>query len=202
MLSIETGFSQKEHHAQHCFRQVLKALSEPGVKVCLDKHPGFKPLNPAASQIIMSLCDQHTGVYLSSELSDSPQTGRAHAWHNLAFHNGIVSCPIEQADFAVVNSHEAIDFNRLKAGTDSNPELSITLVIQTTDLTRGPRFRLTGPGVKTPREIYLGELSDNITNYLVHPCHSYPLGIDLMFCHQHSLIAISRTTQLELIECM
>ncbi|WP_163132559.1 phosphonate C-P lyase system protein PhnH [Agarivorans sp. Alg241-V36] len=199
MQQIETGFSHSVHNAQHCFRQILKALSEPGHQVELDKHQGFAPLNAAASQVIMSLCDQQTTVYLSPALGDSTTSNIEQAWHNLSFHNGVMAATLNQADFAVVSASENLNFRQLKAGSDESPEHSLSLIVQSTGFNQGPRFRLSGPGVKQPREIQLGELSDSIINYLLKPCHRYPLGIDFMFCHQQSLLAISRTSKLELI---
>ncbi|MDO6765124.1 phosphonate C-P lyase system protein PhnH [Agarivorans sp. 1_MG-2023] len=201
MQHIESGFIDGIHNAQQCFRYILKALSEPGTVVTLNKHPGFSPLNAAASQIIMSLCDQQTGVYLSSALAES-RDGLEQAWHNLAFHNGVSSTPMEEADYLVVSGIEDLNLQRVKAGTDASPELSASVLVQTTGFDKGPRFRLSGPGIKHSVELQLGELSDSLVNYLLKPSHRYPLGIDFMFCHQQSLVAISRTTKLELISCM
>ncbi|WP_432464652.1 phosphonate C-P lyase system protein PhnH [Agarivorans sp. QJM3NY_33] len=197
MLQIETGFAQPVHHAQHCFRQILKAFSEPGSRVSLNKHRGFAPLNPAASQVIMSLCDQHTGLYLSPELAKP--TDLAHAVANLAFHNGVQRTTLQQADFVVINSTQTIDLMQCKAGSDMSPEHSAMLLVQTEDLDSGPRFRLSGPGIQHPIIRQFGELGASLLDYLSKPSHHYPLGLEFVFCHQQSLLAISRTTQLERI---
>jgi alpha-D-ribose 1-methylphosphonate 5-triphosphate synthase subunit PhnH len=197
MQQITSSFSQPVEHAQQCFRQILKALSEPGTKVTLQHHAGFAPLNAAASQILLSLCDQDTSLYLSPELATAEGELNS-VWQNLAFHNGIKASSAEQADFVVIDQHSHIDLSQLKAGTELSPEHSATVIVQSNSFSSGPRLRLSGPGIAHSRELHLGDLSETLLNYLLKPAHSFPLGLDFMFCHQQSLIAISRTTRLEL----
>ncbi|GGB00864.1 phosphonate C-P lyase system protein PhnH [Agarivorans gilvus] len=197
MQHISNGFSQPVQHAQQCFRQILKALSEPGTKVTLQHHAGFAPLNAAASQILLSLCDQDTSLYLSPELTTT-ESDLSSAWQNLAFHNGIKASNAELADFVVLNQQCNIKLNQLKAGTELSPEQSATVIVQSNSFSSGPRLKLSGPGIADSRELQLGELNEGLLNYLVKPSQRFPLGLDFMFCHQDSLIAVSRTTQLEL----
>ncbi|GAB1622672.1 phosphonate C-P lyase system protein PhnH [Agarivorans aestuarii] len=198
MQTIEAGFPNSVHNAQQCFRQILKALSEPGSQVTLEHHLGFAPLNAAASQVVMSLCDQQTALYLSAALTKNAEQPIEQALHNLAFHNGLSPAPINQADFVVLDAQEELDLSQLKAGTDSSPEQSATVLIQTNSLHTGPVFQLSGPGIKHKLDLQLGDLSTSIVDYLLKPSHRFPLGLDFMFCHQQSLVAISRTTKLEL----
>lgn len=198
MQTIEAGFPNSVHNAQQCFRQILKALSEPGSQVTLEHHLGFEPLNAAASQVVMSLCDQQTALYLSAALTKNAGQPIEQALHNLAFHNGLSSAPINQADFVVVDAQEELDLSQLKAGTDSSPEQSATVLIQTNSLRTGPVFQISGPGIKHKLDLQLGDLSTSIVDYLLKPSHRFPLGLDFLFCHQQSLVAISRTTKLEL----
>ncbi|UPW17243.1 phosphonate C-P lyase system protein PhnH [Agarivorans sp. TSD2052] len=199
MQQIEAGFDHSVHQAQQCFREVLKALSEPGTLVRLAHHSGFAPLNAASSQVIMSLCDQQTAVYLSPALAKTSEHSIEHAVHNLAFHNSIAATPLEQADFAVICGQQSVNLQALKAGCDSSPEHGATLLVQTEGFNTGPVFRISGPGIKQRLEIQLGQLSESLIDYLLKPSRRYPLGLDFMFCHQQSLVAISRTTKLELI---
>lgn len=198
MSSIQAGFKDYVHDAQRCFRQVLKALSEPGSKVELFNHLGFTPLNPVVSQVMLTLCDSHTGIYLSPSLAIK-NNDTEEAIVNLAFHNGVPCAPLNKADFIVVSAHQAIDFSQCKAGSDSRPEQSATILVQIDSFTQGPKFRISGPGIEFPIEVQLGNLSDSFIAYLCKPTNSYPLGLDFMFCTQHALLAISRTTKLELI---
>ncbi len=198
MQQISNGFSQPVQHAQQCFRQILKALSEPGTKVTLAHHAGFAPLNAAASQILLSLGDPNTGIFLSPSLASAEFSDISSAWQNLAFHNGIKPSTAEQADFVVIERNSKLALSQFKAGNEQSPENSATVIVQSNGFNCGPRLRLSGPGIPYSHELQLGELGENLLNYLLKPAHNFPLGLDFMFCHQDSLIAISRTTQLEL----
>lgn len=198
MNAIVKGFDHQVHDAQTCFRHILKALSEPGKRVQLDKHNGFPPLNAATSQIIMSLCDQQTGIYISPEL-EGAEENLANSLQNLAFHNGVSKHPEEEADFAVISAHQPINFNVYNVGTDASPDESTTVIVQTDSLCDGPFYQISGPGIQHPIKIQLGQLSNDLQAYLLHPSHPYPLGLDFMFCVGNEMVAISRTTKVELI---
>ncbi|MCE2596640.1 phosphonate C-P lyase system protein PhnH [Motilimonas cestriensis] len=203
MSIIAPGFSQPVEHSQSCFRQVLKALSEPGHIVTLDKHLGFAPLCASATQILMSLCDQHTPLYLSPRLEEIDGDATINqAQRNLTFHCNTKPSALVNADFAVVSHSEGVNMARLKCGTDTSPESGTTLLVQSNGFDCGPEFKLTGPGIEHSRTVQLGNLSQSLVEYLVNSCHTYPLGIDILLCHQQQLLAISRTTKVELIPCM
>lgn len=203
MSIIAPGFNQNVEQSQVCFRQLLTALSEPGIEVTLDQHAGFSPLNSAASQVILCLCDQLTPLYLSPFLAELvPGSDISQAQRNFTFHCNTKPSSLVNADFAVISSQESIQFSRLKVGTDEQPHQSVTLIIQTDDFTSGPKLTLSGPGIPNQRTVQLGQLHPKILQYLLAPSHPFPLGVDLLFCHQQSLIAISRTTKVELASCM
>ncbi|MFO6422626.1 phosphonate C-P lyase system protein PhnH [Motilimonas sp. KMU-193] len=203
MSIIAPGFSQPVENSQACFRQLLSAMSEPGREVKLDKHAGFRPLSAAASQIILCLCDQQTPLYLSPYLENfAVDSDITQAQRNFTFHCNTKPSSLINAHFAVVASQESINFAKLNAGSDEQPEHSTTLVIESTSFNQGPAFTLSGPGIAQPRTVQLGELHPKIIHYLTQPSHAYPLGIDMLFCCEQSVIAISRTTKVELAPCM
>lgn len=57
--------------AQHSFRRLLKAMSEPGVIVALHQlKRGWQPLNIATTSVLLTLADNDTPVWLSAPLSN------------------------------------------------------------------------------------------------------------------------------------
>ena len=200
MNSIVKGFNDPIHDAQNCFRKILKALSEPGKQCIMDKHQGLAPLNAAASQIMMSLCDQQTGVHICSAINhEGEERILQHCLDNLIFHNSVVTCSQDKADFVVTSGKEEFNFNDYKMGTDENPEEGATIIVQTDSFCGGACFRISGPGIKNAFEVHLGDLSYSLQSYLLNPEYQYPLGLDFMFCYENTLIAISRTTKVELV---
>lgn len=201
MNSIEQGFVDPVHDAQFCFREILSALSEPGKQVKLDKHDGFTPLNASASQIVMSLCDGQVGVYLSPYLSQHNQDIKQ-CLNNLNFHHGVQPQDLPDADFVVIDSQQAFDFNQCNVGSEMYPEHAATVIVLTESLNKGPKLKLTGPGIKESKTVQLGVLSEDLQHYLEAPIYDYPMGLDFMFCAGQELIAISRTTKVEFMPCM
>lgn len=201
MNSIEQGFVDPVHDAQFCFRQILTALSEPGSTVSLDRHQGFKPLNAAASQVIMSLCDAQVGVYVSPYLC-SCEHELNQCIKNLNFHHGVQQQDLSFAEFVVIDAQQAFDFKQCNGGTEMYPEFGATVVVSCEGLDKGPKLKLTGPGIKESKTVQLGVLSEDLQNYLQDPLYRYPLGLDFMFCADQQLIAVSRTTKVEFLTCM
>ena len=68
-MTLETAFTLPVQDAQHSFRRLLKAMSEPGVIVTLHqlKH-GWQPLNLATTNALLTLADNDTPVWLSGPL--------------------------------------------------------------------------------------------------------------------------------------
>ena len=68
-MTLETAFTLPVQDAQHSFRRLLKAMSEPGVIVALHqlKH-GWQPLNIATTSVLLTLADNDTPVWLSNTL--------------------------------------------------------------------------------------------------------------------------------------
>ncbi len=67
-MSLLNHFDQPVDDAQHAFRRILKALSEPGVVVSLPHGSGWQPLNSATTSILLTLVDQETPLYLDEPL--------------------------------------------------------------------------------------------------------------------------------------
>lgn len=77
-MTLQPAFTLAVQDAQHSFRRLLKAMSEPGVIVSLQQlQHGWQPLNVASTSLLLTLADHETPVWLASALRND-QIGRAH----------------------------------------------------------------------------------------------------------------------------
>lgn len=149
-MTLETAFMLPVQDAQHSFRRLLKAMSEPGVIVALHQlKRGWQPLNIATTSVLLTLADNDTPVWLAAPLSNDIVN------QSLRFHTNapLVNQP-KQATFAVTD--EAISseqLNALSTGTAVAPEAGATLILQVTSLSGGRMLRLTGAGIAEERMI-------------------------------------------------
>ena len=98
-MTLQPAFTLAVQDAQHSFRRLLKAMSEPGVIVSLQQlQHGWQPLNVASTSLLLTLADHETPVWLASALRNDL------VGQNLRFHTGapLVDQP-QQAVFAVAN---------------------------------------------------------------------------------------------------
>ena len=76
------------------------------------------------------------------------------------------------------------------------PETGVTLVVQLASLSGGRMLRLTGAGIAEERMI-APQLPECILHELTERPHPFPLGIDLILTCGERLLAIPRTTHVE-----
>lgn len=70
-MTLQPAFTLAVQDAQHSFRRLLKAMSEPGVIVSLHQlSQGWLPLNLATTSVLLTLADNDTPVWLSGALSN------------------------------------------------------------------------------------------------------------------------------------
>ena len=192
-MTLETAFTLPVQDAQHSFRRLLKAMSEPGVIVALHqlKH-GWQPLNVATTSVLLTLADNDTPVWLSNALHNDIVS------QSLRFHTNapLVEQP-QQATFAV--SSDTISSEQLNAlceGSAVAPETSAPLIVQVSSLSGGRMLRLTGAGIAEERMI-APQLPNCILHELTERPHPFPLGVDLILTCGERLLAIPRTTHVE-----
>ena len=190
-MTLQTAFTLPVQDAQHSFRRLLKAMSEPGVIVALQQlQHGWQPLNIASTSLLLTLADHETPVWLSSALHNDL------VGQNLRFHTGapLVELP-QQAVFAVTDERISSEqLNVLSAGTVAAPETGVTLIVQLASLSGGRMLRLAG--IAEERMI-APQLPDCIIDELTERPHPFPLGIDLILTCGERLLAIPRTTHVE-----
>ncbi|CNH80497.1 carbon-phosphorus lyase complex subunit [Yersinia thracica] len=191
-MSLLTHFDQPVDDAQHAFRRILKALSEPGVLISLPHSRGWSPLNPATTSILLTLADQETPLYLAPALnSDAVQ-------QNVRFHCGApLTASINAASFALFD-HEITEdlLANCPAGNELSPEHSTTVILQVANLHHGVPLRLRGPGIEHYRRV-APQLPSAVLNDLLNRPAAFPAGIDFLLTCGENLMAIPRTTHVE-----
>lgn len=187
---MQAAFQTPVHDSQHSFRLILQAMSEPGVKVTLPSVEANVSLQPATLAILLTLIDQDTRLWLDEAAQQQSLS------EYLSFHCSAVLMDDSQfADFAVItNTSSGVDFGRFYLGSEENPHESTTVIIQT--VFQGERSRLVGPGIEHCRELPLG-----LPRYVLAQRQALsslmPCGIDLILVDGQDMIALPRTTQIE-----
>ena len=103
----------------------------------------------------------------------------------------------QQAVFAVTDERISSEqLNALSSGTAVAPEAGATLILQVVSLSGGRMLRLTGAGIAEERMI-APQLPECILHELTERPHPFPLGIDLILTCGERLLAVPRTTHVE-----
>ena len=181
------AFEDPVLNAQTSFRAALKAMSEPGIVTQLDFADALEHMHPATFSLALTLFDDETKVWLSPVM-DTPAI-RA----NLAFH---CACPVvndpQQADLAIIAADEVDCLSRFRTGTDRDPELSCTVIVQLDTLAGGRSIVLKGPGIESEREI-APPLNDAFWAAR-EQINEFPRGLDFFMTSQRQLMALPRST--------
>ena len=191
-MTLLAGFTHPVDQAQRSFRLILKALSEPGHRITLDDCPRWDALAPAAAGVLLTLADGETPLYITPSLcSDSVQA-------TLRFHTGApLVRALTGAGFALFDDRlTGADLQALPFGDEVSPESGATVLVQITRLDQGKPLRLRGPGIKDRRDI-APVLPAAMTEYLLTPSRRFPLGLDFLLLCENQLLAIPRTTHVE-----
>lgn len=191
-MTLFNGFNRPVDQAQQAFRLILKALSEPGSLVTLANCPQWEALSPAATGVLLTLADGETPLYLTPALHNE----NLHA--SLRFHTGAPLVQRHAAAHFAVFDHQLTDADlaALPCGDEVSPETGATVLVQIAGLAQGDPLRLRGPGIKNHRDI-APRLPGAIKDYLLHRPQRFPLGLDFILACQNQLLAIPRTTHVE-----
>lgn len=186
MSGIELpGFAEPVLDAQACFRAVLDAMARPGR--VLTVRSGLRPpapLGSAAASILLTLADSDTALWLD------PAASAARDW--IAFHSGApLASDIVAARFVLALDCPSIA--ALHPGAHEAPEQGATLILQVRGLGEGPRYRLSGPGVREPRILAVAGLPEGFVEAWAANYRRFPQGIDLLLCAGAKLAAVPRS---------
>ncbi|MBP2167312.1 alpha-D-ribose 1-methylphosphonate 5-triphosphate synthase subunit PhnH [Erwinia toletana] len=189
-MTLLASFNHPVADAQHAFRRILKAMSEPGVMVSLPMQHGWGAISPAATSVLLTLVDRETPLWLDDALHDEVLLS------NLRFHTGATVTDRHDAPFALLHAHSAIDPHCFAPGDDMTPEKSTTVIIEVPSLNGGLTLRLRGPGLMETRAI-APQLPERVVQALRERQQRFPQGIDLIFTCGQAMMALPRTTQVE-----
>lgn len=189
-MTLLASFSHPVADAQRAFRRILKAMSEPGVMVSLPLLPAWGRISPAATAVLMTLVDRETPLWIDSAFSDEALLS------NLRFHTGAPVTASTDAPFALLHAQSATRIDQFSPGSDLAPEKSSTLIIEVSALSGGLTLRLRGPGLMERRAI-APQLPESVLSYLRHRAHHFPQGIDLIFTCGENMMALPRSTVVE-----
>jgi alpha-D-ribose 1-methylphosphonate 5-triphosphate synthase subunit PhnH len=192
--NLAPGFGDPVHHGQQTFRALLNALARPGrisrLPAPMGKVDGF---GPAAAAFALALLDFETPVWLD-------QTSRGAASF-LRFHCG---CAIvddtRRASFAFARGFDALpELTRFALGTDLEPEISTTLVIEVDDLYEDGPLLLTGPGIERQHRIGVSGFDAGRTAERAALHELFPRGIDIFLTCGERVCGLPRTTRMQLL---
>lgn len=192
-MTLNTTFNLTLHDAQQSARRLLKAMSEPGTIVNLHrlKH-GWQPLSLATTSLLLTLADQDTPVWFSPRMANDIVSS------NLRYHTGAPLAEKPQHSvFAVADdaiSHEQL--NALIASDNPLTDSNSALILQVPALSGGLMLRLTGSGIAEERMI-APLLPDCIIHEMTERSHPFPLQRDLILTCGERLLAIPRTTHID-----
>ena len=105
----------------------------------------------------------------------------------------------EDAHFAVIAGPDDMPaLDRFRHGSDEAPETAATLIIQTARVLQGAGgMRLTGPGIRTETDIRIDGVPKSLWQDRNALAGIFPRGIDMVLTDGHRLVALPRTTRIE-----
>lgn len=189
-MTLLASFNHPVADAQQAFRRILKAMSEPGVMVSLPLQHGWGSISPAATAVLLTLVDRETPLWLDQALHHETLLA------NLRFHTGAALTESHQAPFALLHARSDIDPQRFASGDNQSPEKSTTVIIEVPSLNGGLTLRLRGPGLMETRAI-APQLPEAMLQFLRQRPQRFPEGVDLIFTCGEAMMALPRTTQVE-----
>ncbi|WP_309069321.1 phosphonate C-P lyase system protein PhnH [Microbacterium sp.] len=190
------GFADPVHDAQRVFRAVLAAMARPTLAqpiLGLAPLQTPAPLGRVAGAVVLALCDEQTPVWLDKRLGRGSDVC---AW--IRFHTGarLVERP-EDALFAIASSPSAAPrLADLAQGTDEEPHLSATLLIDAVGAHPIGAFTATGPGVNGGETWDGAGLPGGFLSQWEANRAGFPRGVDVILAGANEVRALPRTTKL------
>lgn len=180
--SLSGGFADASRGAAHAFRALLKVMAQPGQIEPLQGSAGPAPISPAAATLLLTLCDQTTGLFLAP----SHDTPALRDW--ITFHIGAPFVASNEAMFALGTWTALAPVERFPIGTPEYPDRSATLIVEVEDLSM-KGATLTGPGIKETAQLSLPETDVFRANRA-----RFPLGFDCYFTCANRVAGLPRST--------
>ncbi|MBD1559238.1 phosphonate C-P lyase system protein PhnH [Vibrio sp. S9_S30] len=194
MKFVKPGFNDPIHDAQNVFRFILNAMSMPSSLQSMPSELSFGQANAATSQILLTLTDSTTPLWLSDSFqADSELT------QNLRFHaNTPLTTHPDNASFALINSEQDTDVSQFCWGSEEYPDTSTTVIVQVSSLSSGVGLELSGPGIDGRASIKVEGIHQSLLNQIMAISESQPLGVDVLLTCKNQFMALPRTTRITL----
>ncbi|KJF93701.1 PhnH protein [Photobacterium angustum] len=194
MSQLVKGFDCPVHDAQQTFRLLMDAMAKPGLVVELPSDVRFGGVSKAATQLMLTLVDNSTQVFMSSHYLNDPSF-----IENVRFHCAASLTQIrEHADFGLLAGNEITTLNGFSKGEENYPDRSASLIIEVDSLQSGVELSLTGPGIQEKTTAYINGLSSELLVAVLNGRGVFPHGVDLFFTSGRQVMALPRTTQVRL----
>ena len=169
---------------QRNYRAILNAFARPGQRQTID----YAGKESAVLAVLATLLDKEVS------LADPDSLIAQQEWPLLQAQRTATA----DADFIVCRGNQAVDFCP-QLGTLTSPEKSATLIIVIESLVSGEQpLTLTGPGVETSETCALQGLHPSWLAQRKQWIASFPMGVDLLLVDERQLLALPRTTHVEL----
>ena len=188
MTHLSPGFADPVLDAQASFRAILEAMSRPGrIQRIEARIAPPAPLCTAAAAALLSLADADTPLWLDA--------GDVVAeW--LRFHCGAPITPeIGAARFALACG-AAPSLDALDVGTDEDPQLGTTLILQVAGLVAGDGWHLTGPGIQHEHRLRVLGAPAGFAAAWARNQALFPRGVDVLLCAGDSIAALPRSVMI------
>ena len=184
--------------SQRVYRQLLKALSEPGL--CLNTDVTHSTCNETVHMstwaIAQTLLDHDCLVYVSDTLS------HPEFLNSLTFYTDCrMTKNTNDADFAFLTLAELQSLDSFSNGTVEAPHESATLVIQVDAMgmdnqSHTQQYLLSGPGIPSERALSIADLTNRQVQLLQDNHKQYPCGVDILFCSEQQVCGLPRSTEI------
>jgi alpha-D-ribose 1-methylphosphonate 5-triphosphate synthase subunit PhnH len=205
-INLLEPFVDIVHDSQKNYRQLLKAMSEPGTVFSLDEE-----LIKVLPQDIQTSLFQTTWAVMQTVLDSdcrvflSPLLKELIVTQSLSFYTDCeITEDIAGADFVFIDISEIDLVEDCHVGTLEEPHKSATVVVQTslinsdiTETSSQSYLKLSGPGIESYRLLNIENLSNDGVQIIKNNHQCYPCGLDFVFCSPVHTCALPRTTVVE-----
>lgn len=200
--ALTPGFADPVHDAQRVFRSVLEAMARPlqpqEIRVPLAPPA---PLSAELGAVVLALCDEQTPLWCDAALREAEGVM---PW--IRFHTG--ASFVEEAGWAlfclVSRPAKVPAFEELELGTDEQPHLSATVIVdggrpasETGAAEPGPApLTASGPGIQGALGWDGAGLPEEFLQARSAVAAAFPRGADVLMTGAGVVLGLPRTTVL------
>ncbi len=194
-VHLVKSFENPVYTSQLVFRNILSALSEPGIWQTLPECETLPEFESSTMSVLFTLLDADTVLWLpKAKQTEAVQT-------NLTFHCGCkITSQQEMAQFAIYDLEKFLNDDNivLSMGNDRYPDLSATVILQIPESVDLTSVIWRGPGIENARECQLPlpkKFWDKRQKFI-----AFPRGIDFIFTQGNRVMGLPRSTRITLEE--